>query len=351
MGNKNIEAKTQLWSKSKWIKKRKIKSIQQIGEGSYGLVFSFHDEKDKIDKALKVIEYAKVKAIMAAERLDITVENWFKEAKIEIDHLIALEECKFILRLDDHYFDEENKCIFLITELAESSLSHYIKSRKKISSSELNFIIQCVLNALLYAHERGIVHRDVKPENVLVSSSGTFLLCDWGIARKMKRSGTQTQNTTAKGTPLYTPPEIYKFVEGDTSQVNLFKSDAYSAGLMFLVCCGCSQEEIEFIDRYNEEEHDARLSKILNKIVTENFPDSKELISNLTQFDPKKRFTVEQAMRFCEEKNMFPKPKINSSIENSEDFHRNYKDNFTYDGPTVPLKARKDWQKNKVLIF
>ena len=55
---------------------------------------------------------------------------------------------------------------------------------------------------------------------------------------------------------LYTPAKIFKFVEGKTDKVNLFKSDAHSAGLMFLVCCGCLQDELVFLDKYDEESHE-----------------------------------------------------------------------------------------------
>src|SRR5438034_5055846 len=91
-------------------------------------------------------------------------------------------------------------------------------------------IMHRVLQALDYAHRRAIVHRDMKPENVLISDEGNVKVADFGIARLMDDTGvggTATKTGTTVGTPQYMSPE-----QVSSSKVD-GRSDLYSAGIMF----------------------------------------------------------------------------------------------------------------------
>ena len=150
----------------------------------------------------------------------------------------------------------------------------------------------------------GIVHSDIKPDNILFTKSGSYLLCDWGIARKMRESGTQTHNSGVKGTDNYLPPEVYE-LDQVSDKANLFKADLYAAGLLFLVCCGLPQNKLKFIDKEDENDHNTKLQEHLKKYVLPKLPEIEELITNLTQFNPKKRFDIDQAMSWCAKSKIF----------------------------------------------
>src|SRR5437870_9648497 len=91
-------------------------------------------------------------------------------------------------------------------------------------------VMHGVLQALDYAHRHAIVHRDMKPENVLLSDEGDVKVADFGIARLMDDSGagsTATKTGTTVGTPQYMSPEQVASSKVDG------RSDLYSAGIMF----------------------------------------------------------------------------------------------------------------------
>lgn len=109
------------------------------------------------------------------------------------------------------------------------SLRDWIK-KGPIPPPQVFAIMHGVLAALDYAHKRAIVHRDMKPENVLISDDGVVKVTDFGIARLMDDTGlggTATKTGTTVGTPQYMSPEQVASSKVDG------RSDLYSTGIMF----------------------------------------------------------------------------------------------------------------------
>ncbi len=119
---------------------------------------------------------------------------------------------------------------YLVLEFVRGrSLRDWI-NEKPIPPPQVFAIMHGVLQALDYAHRRAIVHRDMKPENVLISDEGNVKVADFGIARLMDDTevgGTATKTGTTVGTPQYMSPE-----QVSSSKVD-GRSDLYSAGIMF----------------------------------------------------------------------------------------------------------------------
>ena len=131
-----------------------------------------------------------------------------------------------VVSVHDQGTDGEH--VFLVMELVRGrTLRHLLQERGAALSPELAVsLLEPVLAALGAAHRAGLVHRDVKPENVLLSDDGVVKVADFGLARAVA-SATSTQSGNVMGTVAYVAPE--QVSQGATDA----RTDVYSAGIMF----------------------------------------------------------------------------------------------------------------------
>ena len=116
--------------------------------------------------------------------------------------------------------------VFLVMELVSGrTLRDLIRERGRLSPAESVSIMEPVLAALAAAHRAGLVHRDVKPENILLSDDGVVKVADFGLARAVETDGS-TRTGLMMGTVAYCSPE--QITRGRTDQ----RSDVYSAGIV-----------------------------------------------------------------------------------------------------------------------
>ncbi len=123
-------------------------------------------------------------------------------------------------------YGEDAGLAFIVMEYAPGTeLKKILDKGDRLPPAEAVRIMQGVLAGLNYSHERGVVHRDIKPGNVILSPDGTVKIADFGIARI--ESSNMTQAGTIMGTPAYMSPE--QFMGQTVDQ----RTDIYSAGVMF----------------------------------------------------------------------------------------------------------------------
>lgn len=125
-------------------------------------------------------------------------------------------------------FDQgiDGETVYLAMELVEGeTVREYLNSRKILTLDEAVTIIEPVLDALGAAHRAGIIHRDVKPENVLIREDGTVKVADFGLARAIT-DATATSTSTVMGTVAYLSPELLSRGIADA------RSDVYAVGVL-----------------------------------------------------------------------------------------------------------------------
>eukprot|EP00667_Euglena_gracilis_P001390 EG_transcript_1392 len=130
-------------------------------------------------------------------------EKELKNLRQEIEILTKLNHESIILLLD--WFETPTEfCV--VMEYAQGELFEILEDDRSLPEAEVQRIAKQLVRALHYLHSHRIIHRDMKPQNILIGKGGTVKLCDFGFARAM--SCNTTVVTSIKGTPLYMAPEL-----------------------------------------------------------------------------------------------------------------------------------------------
>lgn len=170
-----------------------IEIKEQIGRGSFSRIYKAvkhaADETDDTVVALKIIKKKKVSKILPQIRLEISILK-------ELDH-------PNIISCIETYEDE--KYLYIMMEYCkEGDLCQLLKTQFLNETDVRRYFLDLVA-ALKYLHERKILHRDLKPKNILVTSDDRLKLIDFGFA---KHASTTDLSETICGSPLYMAPEL-----------------------------------------------------------------------------------------------------------------------------------------------
>lgn len=183
-----------------------------IGVGGMAMVYKAYDSIDDRVVAIKILkeEFA---------RNDEFIRRFKNESKA-----IAVLSHPNIVKVFDVSFGDVIQ--YIVMEYIDGiTLKEYIDQQDEITWKEAVFFTVQILQAMQHAHERGIVHRDVKPQNIMLLQDGTIKVTDFGIAR-FSNTETRTMTDKAIGSVHYIAPEQAR---GDLTDG---KSDVYSIGVM-----------------------------------------------------------------------------------------------------------------------
>lgn len=170
----------------------------RIGGGAMGAVWSGLDELLRRPVAVKEV---RLPAGMSAAEADELRERTLREARA-----IATVAHPNVVTLYDVARDGDAP--FVVMELVpSSSLATIVRERGPLDDRQLAVVAEAVASALAAAHSAGVVHRDVKPGNVLLADDGRIKLSDFGISRNLAEP-TLTRSGIMLGTPAYIAPEV-----------------------------------------------------------------------------------------------------------------------------------------------
>ena len=190
------------------------KLIRKLGEGGMATVYLATQESLDREVALKVMS-----PVLAAN--PTFCEQFMKEgritAKLTHPHLMTV-----------HDIGMDHGVYYLASEFLPAGTLR--ERMDKISTAETLEIVRDIAAGLAYAHEKGFVHRDVKPGNIMFRANGTAVLADFGIAKAMKTVSAATMAGNAIGTPDYMSPE-----QAQASMID-GRSDLYSLGAVLYEC-------------------------------------------------------------------------------------------------------------------
>ena len=184
-----------------------------IGEGAYGKVYKARHAETKDIVAIKMLP-------------DDAYSFYSREAQV----LRQLQPCPYIMSIVDAFVDSEGLCI-VMPYIEHGSLQTYMNTLRgePLEPGQTLSLIEELLLGIAHAHSRDVIHRDVKPQNILLGRGTDGILSDFGIAYAMESTG-RTATMTA-GTSGYIAPEV-------TSGRFDSSIDVYSAGVVLYKMLG-----------------------------------------------------------------------------------------------------------------
>ncbi len=190
--------------------------LERLGEGGMAIVYKARDTRLDRDVALKLIRVDQFAPAMLAQIL----KRFEREAK----SLARLSHPNIVTV---HDYGEHDGAPYLVLEYCPGGdLKHRLRGQPMDWQEAIQLILP-VARALRYSHRQGVIHRDVKPSNVMFTGDGEPKLSDFGIAKILEHddAGTLTGTGVGIGTPGYMAPEQWT---GETSQ----QSDQYGLGVV-----------------------------------------------------------------------------------------------------------------------
>lgn len=242
-----------------------------IGKGTFGQVKLGIDTVTGEKVAIKTLEKSRFRAI--SDELRIARELQFLR-EVRHPHIIQLYET----------YETKTEICLIMEYASRGDLLNHLLSQGKLKESEACRLYQQLLSALDYLHSKGVAHRDIKLENILLDCKFNVKLADFGLSNNFESE--QLMNT-ACGSPCYACPEAIagKPYIGP-------KADVWSSGVVLFTLINGS---LPF--------EDSNLSALYQKILAGKFSmpisfsdELKELIENILQIDPKSRFSVQEIL-------------------------------------------------------
>lgn len=186
--------------------------VKYLGGGGMSNVYLAKDKILNRDVAVKVINippYEKEKVVERFER--------------EVQNTTILSHSNVVNVLD---VEEDDNCYYLVMEYIEGpTLKEYLCKEGKLSADEAVEMTLQILKGIAHAHHHRIIHRDIKPQNILMTKNGTLKILDFGIARALSETAL-TETNHVMGSVQYLSPEQAKGQSTDES------SDIYSIGIV-----------------------------------------------------------------------------------------------------------------------
>ena len=281
------------------------KAIKELGEGGYGKVYEIERTQHGITErdALKIIripknrqQYDELAYRMTSEDNE-SIDLVFSEQKDKVideiramqmlkasDNIVSIKDWS-VEKLDDGYSWE----IFIRMDVLTPLIRH-IKGRK-LEDEEVIRLGEDICKALIQCEEENIVHRDIKPDNIMVSPNGKFMLTDFGIARYLADETTMT----GIGSKPYMAPEVANYQKSNKTV------DLYSLGLVLYELLNNNRPPfVNTVGKYSALDKEAAIQR---RIKGEELPepaygsdDLKKVVLKAAAPDPSMRYQTAQEM-------------------------------------------------------
>lgn len=244
---------------------------KQLGRGAFG----------KVNLGVHIAT-GRVVAIKTFKLNDTEIASIRRRLHLETQLMKTLNHSN-VLKMYETF--ETDKYLMIVLEyISGGDLLSFLRKRIKVNEQVAKYIFKQLLEGLKYMHSQGVIHRDVKLDNILIDTDSTIKLCDLGVSKLIRPGEIMSEQC---GTPAYIAPEI---IQGEN--YSGFSADLWSSGVvLYSLLSGTMPFKAN------------NMSDLQNLIVSANYQelkdiskDASDLINSLLEVDPKRRLTAEQAL-------------------------------------------------------
>ena len=243
-----------------------------LGKGAFG----------KVNLCLHTLT-GRLVAIKSINKEKIKNERQKKKIKLETTIMETLSKSKNIVKIFETYETKKHICI-VMEYICAGDLLTYIKKRSKLTEPVAKFIFKQIILGIKHIHDNGIIHRDIKLDNILLDLDNNIKICDFGVSRKINKDDVMFEQC---GTPAYIAPEILinKGYQG-------FGVDIWSAGVVLYAMLSGT---VPFKGNNLKELHNLIISGDYKEIKGISI-EAEDLLKNILEVDPNKRFKIEEIL-------------------------------------------------------
>ena len=244
-----------------------------LGKGAFG----------KVNLSLHVLT-GRLVAIKSINKSHLTSEHQKKKMEVETSIMKALSHSNYVVKIFETYETQKHVCI-VMEYICAGDLLSYIRKRSKLTEAVAKYIFKQIILGLQYIHSKGVVHRDIKLDNILIDLDNKIKICDFGVSKRIRQGDIMVEQC---GTPAYIAPEILK-----NKGYKGFGVDIWSAGVVLYAMLSGN---VPFKANNVNDLH--------NLIMTGKYPEvtgisnvAQHLLENLLMVDPEKRITIKKILQ------------------------------------------------------
>lgn len=285
---------------------------EPAGSGAYGTVVIAQDTNKDQSVAIKKIERAFEHKLFTKRTL----------RELTILRLLSHENVVQLKTIQKPEEKDKFEEIYAVFETMETDLGSIIKSTQELSIAHIQFFLYQILRGMKYVHSAGILHRDLKPRNLLVNSNCDLKICDFGLARadipELYEAGAMTDYISTR---WYRAPELLLGSEDYTGAVDMWSIGCIFAEMLLrkpLLPGQDSENQLELIvgllglpdKKFIANYSGGRLTEVFKNLsletkekgefsqvfTTVEEKDAISLLKKMLRYDPKKRCGIEKAL-------------------------------------------------------
>ena len=219
--------------------------ITQLGQGTFSKIYLVQDKNKNLYSMKKII---------LSDELDVKsiIKEYKMCSKFKHENIVNL------LGLYSSKLDKTTYVVYILMEVGktdwEKEIRYYSDKKMEYTEKDLINIIKQLTSALSFLQKNNIVHRDIKPQNILIFKGNIYKLADFGESKQLNNISFSLLSGSLRGTELYMSPLLFNGLRNGQIDVthNLIKSDVYSFGLCLLYAATTSNKSLYDIRKFVE---------------------------------------------------------------------------------------------------